>query len=171
KRALSLFYLESDRRSLDGNHLADQLHEICDRTPLFASIDAEKRLFLLLCGPFVDVDDGTPITFQYIAGNVHDESQSETRDIDTVDLPLFEMMSQRRIASSPVWIDADPARTEDFTVANFEQTSFKFVGHKFFLSPNSLENIGNGRSYPKPRAIDSSRTPSGGLGTAMRLLP
>src|SRR5262245_6203480 len=120
KGPLSLFYLERDGRALDGNNLADQLHEICDRTSLFASIDAEKCFFLLLCRPFVDMDDGTPVTFQYIAGNVHDESQSETRHIDTVDFPFFEMMRQRRIASSPVRIHADPTRKKDFTVANFE---------------------------------------------------
>jgi hypothetical protein len=39
------------------------------------------------------------------------------------------MVSQRSITSPIVWIDADPARTEHFAIADFEQTSFEPIGH------------------------------------------
>jgi hypothetical protein len=48
------------------------------------------------------------------------------------------MMRQGGIASSPVGIHADPTRTEHFAVANFEKTSFKFIGHIFSFYTNSI---------------------------------
>jgi hypothetical protein len=39
------------------------------------------------------------------------------------------MMRQYGIASPVIRVDADPARTENFTVADFKQTSFEFIGH------------------------------------------
>ena len=86
QRPLSLPNLESDGRAFHGNHLAYQLHEICDRTSLFAGIDAEERFFLLLRGPLVYVDHGAPVTFQDVSGDMYDERHGKARYIHIVDL-------------------------------------------------------------------------------------
>ena len=86
-------------------------------------------MFLLLCGPLIYVDDSAPVAFQHISWDVNNESQSETRYVHAIDFPFFEMVRQRGITSSVIRVDADPARTENFTVADFEQTSFEFIGH------------------------------------------
>jgi hypothetical protein len=41
-------------------------------------------------------------------------------------------MRQRRITSPSIRVHADPAWAEDFTVADFEETAFKFVSHRSY---------------------------------------
>src|SRR6266496_5150257 len=127
--ALTFTDLESNRRALHGDYLADQLHEVGDRTALFAGINAEEHLFLLLCGPLIYVDDNAPVTFKYVSGDVSSESNSEPGHVYSIDCASFEMMRQYGIASPVIRVDADPARTENFTVADFKQASFEFIGH------------------------------------------
>jgi hypothetical protein len=121
--------LESNRRALHGDYLADQLHEVCDRAALFAGVDAEKSLLLFLRGPLIYVDDNAPVTLQDISRDVCRDPQSEARYIHAIDLSLFEMTRQCRIAGSSIRVNADPARTEHLAITDFEKTAFEFVGH------------------------------------------
>jgi hypothetical protein len=57
------------------------------------------------------------------------ETESESRHIDAVDFAFFKVVRQRRVASSPIRIHADPARAQHFAIADFEKTAFEFVSH------------------------------------------
>src|SRR5262245_2607625 len=39
------------------------------------------------------------------------------------------MMGERRVACSPIWVNAYPTRAEYLAVADFQKTSFEFVSH------------------------------------------
>jgi hypothetical protein len=43
-------------------------------------------------------------------------------------------MRQGRVAGAVIGIDADPARTQHFAVANFEKTAFELISHIFSFS-------------------------------------
>src|SRR2546427_6219598 len=133
KGSLTFLDLERNGRPLHSDNLTDQLHQVCDRTALLAGINAQERLFLFLCSPLIYVDDSAPVTFQDVSRDVYSKSQSEARHIYTIDFPFFEMMRQRGIASPVIRVNTDPARTEHLTVADFEKTSFEFVGHIYSL--------------------------------------
>jgi hypothetical protein len=75
------------------------------------------------------VDDSAPVAFQHVSWDVNNESQSEARNVHAIDFAFVEMVRQRGITSAAIRVDADPAWTEHFTVADFKQTSFEFIGH------------------------------------------
>jgi hypothetical protein len=96
---------------------------------LFAGIDAEQRLLLFLGRFFIDMDNDAPISFEHVSRDVTRKPHREARHVDTVDGSFVEMMRQRAVASTVIGVDANPAGTEDFTITDFEEAAFEFVGH------------------------------------------
>jgi hypothetical protein len=58
-----------------------------------------------------------------------ERSESETRDVNTVDVPFVEMPGKCSSARAVVGIFADPTGAQCFTVTDFEQLSFERVRH------------------------------------------
>jgi hypothetical protein len=52
-------------------------------------------------------------------------------DVDVVDSTFVEMPGNDGVAGAEIRIFADPARAQHATVADFEQPSFKMIGHVF----------------------------------------
>src|SRR4029078_13200854 len=86
--SFSLVNLERDGGTLDRNDFADELDEIRNGSSLFARVNTEQRLFLLLCRSFIHMNYDAPIPFEDVAGNVSRKAHRQTRDIDDIDVSL-----------------------------------------------------------------------------------
>ncbi len=131
ERALRADDVERDRRALDRHDLADQLHQIGDRSAGLAGVDLEQRFFLRVGGGVVDVDRGGPVAFQDVAGDVRDGGDRGAGHIDIVDRALVHVPGDDRVAGAEIGVFADPARTQDTAVADLEQPAFKLIAHCF----------------------------------------
>ena len=85
------------------------------------------------------MNDNPPVTLQHVSGDVDDEGHGKAGYIDTIDLSPVEVMGQSRVTGAVIRIDADPARTKHFAIANFEETTFELISHNSSLSTTSLE--------------------------------
>src|SRR5439155_8494009 len=87
------------------------------------------RFLLGVRGPLVEIECDAEIPVQNVAGDVRDHRDGSTGYIDPVDRAGIEAIGQHRIAGAVVGILADPARTEDATIADLEQTPFEMIRH------------------------------------------
>src|SRR5262249_26294961 len=129
KTPFSLGNVERYGRTLHRDYFADQLRHVGERASQLTGPGAQDRFLLLRARLVIDEGNYPPIALHDVAGNMAEETESQTRNVRPIYCPFVDVVRQHRITGSVVGVLTDPARTQNVAIADFEDFSFELIAH------------------------------------------